>query len=128
MVLRVWGAFAADSADCRFTSRTTQDLGPLWAQASLLQNRLRFPLMPKIHYLHHGFRDMLVLSRQHPWVPNMLHSSVQLDEDMVGRVARLSRRVGSHLLMRRTLQRYLILRSSREQSVRRHSESKSTSR
>ena len=78
------------------------------AESSLRANRLRYPLMPKIHYLHHGFREMLLLSRQHPWVPNVLHSSVQLDEDMVGRIARLSRRVGSHLLTRRTLQRYLI--------------------
>ena len=78
------------------------------AEVTLREHRLRYPQMPKCHYLHHGFRDMVLFSRSCRWIPNLLHSSVQLDEDMVGRIARLSRRVGSRLLMQRTLERYLV--------------------
>ena len=43
-----------------------------------------------------------------PWIPNPLGTSVQLDEDFIGRVARWSRRVGEQLVMKRTVQRYLV--------------------
>ena len=75
---------------------------------TLEHGRIRYPLMPKIHYLHHAFRTMLLEATHLVWVPNALGTSVQLDEDFVGRVARISRRVGSGLLMQRTLERYLV--------------------
>ena len=78
------------------------------ASWTLHEGRIRYPLMPKLHYLHHAFRDLVLSASALNWIPNPLGTSVQLDEDFVGRVARLSRRVGSALLMRRTLERYLI--------------------
>ena len=78
----------------------------MWA---LEEGRIRYPMMPKAHYLHHSFRDMFLAGRSgSTWCQNALSSSVQMDEDFIGQIARLSRRVGSQLLMQRTVQRYLL--------------------
>ena len=76
------------------------------AHMTLQESRARFPMMPKIHYLHHCWRDLFRASGD--WVRSPLATSVQLDEDFVGHSSRISRRVGNQLLMLRTLQRYLV--------------------
>ncbi|CAE6972059.1 unnamed protein product [Symbiodinium sp. CCMP2592] len=78
------------------------------ASFTLEEERSRYPLVPKTHYLHHAFLEMCVLSTKSSWIPSALATSVQIDEDFVGVVSRTSRRVGSFYLMKRTLQRYLV--------------------
>ena len=78
------------------------------AHMALTAKRSRWPLVPKAHYIHHSMRDLLLSSRKHEWSENPLSASVQLDEDFVGHVSRLHRRVGSYLIMQRSLQRYKV--------------------
>ncbi|CAE7579004.1 unnamed protein product [Symbiodinium sp. CCMP2456] len=75
---------------------------------TLKESRARYPMMPKIHYLHHCWRDCLLSAQTSAWIRSPLATSVQMDEDFVGHTSRLSRRVGSRQLMLRTLQRYLV--------------------
>ena len=75
---------------------------------TMSEGRSRFPMVPKSHYLHHSFRALVLAARSCKFVVNALATSVQLDEDFIGKVSRLSRRVGSYYLMRRTLQRYVV--------------------
>ncbi|CAE7520085.1 unnamed protein product [Symbiodinium sp. CCMP2592] len=75
---------------------------------TLQQSRARYPLMPKSHYLHHCWRELTVAAKKFSFVRSPLATSVQIDEDFVGHTSRLSRRVGSQLIMLRTLQRYLV--------------------
>ena len=79
------------------------------AAVTLKESRLRYPLMPKIHYCHHSFRDLMTSDLA--WTRSPLAGSVQLDEDNVGRVARLHRRCGTHKIMLRTLQRWQVAAS-----------------
>ena len=67
-----------------------------------------FPLYPKLHALHH-----ISLRLRHDALRVSLSMSpmmvaCQQDEDTVGRVSRISRRVSPRLTMLRTLQRYLM--------------------
>ena len=78
------------------------------AEATLLQGRACYAIMPRAHYLCHGFRELSVGSKSFAWVPNALGASVQLDEDFIGVVSRWSRRVGPVLNMQRTMERYVV--------------------
>ena len=78
------------------------------ANLCVVAGRLRFPMAPKIHYLHHSFRQLYLQKDLMDWSPSPLRCSVQLDEDLVGKVARISRRVGNFLQMQRTMQRYKV--------------------
>ena len=82
----------------------------LLAHATLKEGRNRYPLVPKIHYCHHAWRSLVLCAEDQrwPWVPSPLGTSVQLDEDFIGKVGRWSRRVGEQMVMKRTMQRYLI--------------------
>lgn len=67
-----------------------------------------FPLYPKLH----GFHEILLTTRSDTLRTgtsmNPLMWSCQIDEDVVGRASRLSRRVSIKQTMQRTLDRYLI--------------------
>lgn len=67
-----------------------------------------FPLYPKLH----SFAEIIIGVQQHGYEFNMALNPVmfccQIDEDVVGRASRLSRRVNIRLVMQRTLDRYLI--------------------
>ena len=76
------------------------------AAQTLYEGRSRFAITPKAHFLHHCFLDLYESQRR--WTMSPLTFSVQLDEDVVGRISRFSRRVGSQLLMERTLGRYKV--------------------
>ncbi|CAE7301043.1 unnamed protein product, partial [Symbiodinium sp. CCMP2592] len=78
------------------------------AFVTLQQSRSRYPMMPKSHYLHHCWREIILAAKRHAWVRSPLATSVQMDEDFVGHMSRMSRRVGNQQLMLRTLQRYLV--------------------
>ena len=76
------------------------------AHQTLVASRPRFSLTPKAHFLHHSFMDIFQRADHQDYTLSPLAHSVQIDEDMVGRVSRLSRKVGSILQMQRTLDRY----------------------
>ena len=69
-----------------------------------------FPLYPKLH----GFHEMMLTIKKDGESPhsktaiNPLVWGCQVDEDQIGRTARLSRRVSIRLQMQRTLERYLV--------------------
>lgn len=67
-----------------------------------------FPLFPKIHAVHHVWltiREDQLASR---FALNPLTASCQQDEDVIGRVSRVSRRVNIRQVTLRTLQRHLM--------------------
>ena len=67
-----------------------------------------FPLFPKLHSLHHIFIKAHLDAKSCGLSMSPLAMACQQDEDCVGRLARVSRRVSPRLTMLRTLQRYLI--------------------
>eukprot|EP00439_Symbiodinium_sp_Y106_P035573 s6221_g4.t1 len=68
----------------------------------------KFNLVPKLHCLHHLSLGLLDSASTGKAATNPLSYSCFQDEDFIGRVSRLSRRISPKLLVRRTLQRYLI--------------------
>ena len=74
----------------------------------MARKKLRFPIYVKAHMMDHHFRRMLVRSSRSDWCLNELVDSVQMDEDLVGHVARMSRRVSPVTTAYRVLQRYLL--------------------
>ena len=68
----------------------------------------RFILVPKCHYLHHVVHQLSTCASESTWCLNPLCFAVQLQEDLVGRVARVSRRVSPMTVSQRTLQRVLL--------------------
>ena len=58
--------------------------------------------------MHHVARTMSETAQAKKWGLNPLSFAVQLQEDLVGRVARVSRRVSPVTVSLRTLQRVLL--------------------
>eukprot|EP00439_Symbiodinium_sp_Y106_P058170 s958_g8.t1 len=52
---------------------------------TMSEGRSRFPMVPKSHYLHHSFRALVLAARSCKFVVNALATSVQLDEDFIGK-------------------------------------------
>lgn len=69
----------------------------------------RFPLIPKGHYCHHQFLDLLRESRKGQWCLNTLAYSNQMAEDFVGKSSRVSRRVSPRTTSLRVIQRLFLL-------------------
>lgn len=67
-----------------------------------------FPLYPKLHLMHHMTIQLQESANSFGFAENPMACSCQLDEDVIGRVSRLSRRVSIRLTMLRTIGRYLI--------------------
>ena len=65
-----------------------------------------YPLFPKGHAVHHIWHGIMSDCQQHGFSLNPLTASCQQDEDKIGRVSRLSRRVNVRLTILRTLQRH----------------------
>ncbi|CAE7805412.1 unnamed protein product [Symbiodinium sp. CCMP2592] len=76
-------------------------------------NRDRFPITPKVHYIHHLFIDLKSQARASAWTLNCIAFTVQMDEDFVGVHARASRRAGAQYVSLRCLQRYLLYAGER---------------
>ena len=66
-----------------------------------------YPLMPKIHSMDHVILRMHLDVQRHGFSANPMGTACQQDEDLVGRVARVSRRVSIRAVVLRTFQRYL---------------------
>ena len=68
-----------------------------------------FILKPKTHALHHlAFSIKEALEAGHPIVLNPEAHACEMNEDLIGRVSRLSRRVGVRLMNKRVLERYFL--------------------
>ena len=70
--------------------------------------RSLYPLIPKIHFLDHFMVRLHWDGVTHGISENPLMCAVQMDEDIVGKLSRLSRRVSIRLQIRRTFDRYLM--------------------
>ena len=67
-----------------------------------------YPLMPKIHSMDHVIIRLHLDVQQHGFSANPMGTACQQDEDLVGRVSRVSRRVSIRAVVLRTFQRYLV--------------------
>jgi hypothetical protein len=79
------------------------------AKAFFDKKMTRFPFIPKVHMFHHlllciEWQIDLGLDK----ILNPLVFSTECDEDFIGEIARMSRRVSSRTVHIRTLQRYLV--------------------
>ncbi|CAE7891710.1 unnamed protein product [Symbiodinium microadriaticum] len=72
------------------------------------KNECKYNLVPKLHNLHHLSHSLLVSAAKGKEAINPLSYCCYQDEDFIGRVSRLSRRISPKLLVRRTVERYLI--------------------
>ena len=79
------------------------------AHASLAAGKNRFSMMPKLHCLSHTALQLKKQAEGADWVQNPLSSSVQMQEDFIGRPARVSRRCNIRQVHRNVLHRCLIL-------------------
>ena len=69
----------------------------------------RFMMEPSLHYFHHYAVD--IIRRVHAndaWILSPNQDNCEMDEDFVGRVARLSRAVHALSTTKRTIERYLL--------------------
>lgn len=83
------------------------------AQMAFDRKLKRFPLVPKVHYLHHQFLDLLHQSQRCQWCMNILIFGVQLQEDFIGKPSRISRRVSAQTTSLRVIQRtFLAVRNA----------------
>ena len=75
-----------------------------------IRNAMRlFSLRPKCHYFHHSLVDMeKQLALGHAWVCSPAIWNCENNEDFVGRLSRLSRRVSPRLATQRVVDRYLL--------------------
>lgn len=78
------------------------------ARLTLQAGKPRYALVPKLHFLCHHAYALRVHSQRCRWTPNPLATSVQQQEDWIGRPSRLSRRVNPRTLHSRVVQRSLI--------------------
>lgn len=67
-----------------------------------------FPLYPKLHAFHEVLINVEDMARRHGFCLNPICFSCQMDEDAIGRTARLSRVVSSRKTMFRTIGRWLV--------------------
>ena len=67
-----------------------------------------FPLYPKLHFMHHMMLKTREEGQRLGFSQNAMACSCQMDEDVIGRVSRISRRVSIRTTMERTMGRYLV--------------------
>ena len=81
----------------------------LLANDSIQMQRRLYSLRPKVHYFHHILYDLqLQLAAGHSSILNPIIFGCEGNEDFIGRVSRLSRKVSPRLASRRTIDRYLL--------------------
>ena len=71
------------------------------------QRACRYNLTPKLHCFHHVCMNLKVQSSKARFCLNPIGECTFQDEDFVGRVSRLSRRVSPRMQCQRTIERYL---------------------
>ena len=98
--------------ECRYVSARgmsfLQTYTALARQMYDLGNWHLYPLFPKIHAVHHVWHGLHSDAMSCGFSMNPLTASCQQDEDVIGRVSRVSRRVNIRVTMQRTLERHLM--------------------
>lgn len=79
------------------------------AYLTFVEGKARYQLIPKLHYMHHFAVDLERQASHAAWAQNPLATSVQCQEDYIGRPSRASRRVNIRRLHRNVISRILIL-------------------
>ena len=105
------GAFLSEE-ECQFVSEQGLrflESYSLLAHALFMQGRQQcFPLYPKLHTFHHIVLEVRASGIRAKIALNPLIYSCQMDEDCIGRTARLSRRVSIRQVSARSLDRFLV--------------------
>lgn len=78
------------------------------AKLSLDLHECRYMQMPKLHLLFHIFYSMLSQARSCGFCFNPIADTVQQDEDLVGQLSRMTRRVAQRKMSLRSLEAYLV--------------------
>lgn len=78
------------------------------AEIAYSRKQRRFPFVPKGHYLHHQFLDMLHQGQRCPFAMNILVFACQPQEDFVGKPSRISRRTNPRTCHRRVIERVFL--------------------
>ena len=79
------------------------------ADTCIAENRKLFSLRPKCHYFHHSLQELeRQITAGHASVLSPAVFNCENDEDFIGRIARLSRRVSPRLTSQRVIDRYLV--------------------
>ena len=106
------GGFFLDKAECLYSSSCGLEFLATYCfmaqQMFDIGQPSLFPLYPKLHSMHHMMIRPRAEALEFGFSQNPMSCSCQLDEDVIGRVSRLSRRVSIRTVMWRTLERYLI--------------------
>lgn len=79
------------------------------ASITLSQRKRRFALVPKVHMIAHAAHQLMLQSSGAEWVENPLSTTNQMQEDWIGRPARISRRVSIRSIHTSLLMRSLIV-------------------
>ena len=66
-----------------------------------------YPMLPKLHALDHVMLRVYSHGQRHGFAGSPLATACQQDEDLIGRVSRISRRVSIRTVVQRTFDRYL---------------------
>ena len=107
-----WGFFTDQTSGFQKMWHTSlQTMGSVfWASTEFCRCDLRalFSHMPKGHVMGHIFISVKISALAHDYTLSPLCTSVQMDEDYIGRVSRLSRRTNPGQTVKRVLQRCLI--------------------
>ena len=110
-ILHLHGLFVPLSC-ARFMHRSSLQLlrGYHFLADHCLNSGLKlFSLRPKCHFFHHSILEMeKQIASGHAWVCSPAMFNCENNEDFVGRVCRLSRRVSPKLVSLRTIDRYLV--------------------
>ena len=105
------GAFL-DESECKFVSECgiqfLQTYYDLAVEMFRVARQYLFPLYPKLHMFQHLMLEVRHMGLTCRRAVNPTMWGCQLDEDVVGRASRLSRRVSIRLVCQRALDRYLV--------------------
>ena len=79
------------------------------ADFSIQQRLALFSLRPKCHYFHHMLHELgEQISSGHPWILSPSVFNCEANEDFIGRISRLSRKVSPKICSQRVIDRYLV--------------------
>ena len=106
------GGFFLDRTECEYSALCGMKF---WTAYSFLARKQfekdrpdMFPLYPKLHLMHHMILRIREDGNEFGFSQNAMATSCQMDEDVIGRVSRISRRVSIRMVMERTMGRYLV--------------------
>lgn len=98
--------------ECTFVAQQGLAFLRCYAKMALVQfnqgKQYLFPLYPKLHIFHHLILEVKQNGDRIHFALNPLMMSCQMDEDIVGKTSRISRRVSIKQVARRSLERFLV--------------------